>query len=149
VASAWLIRRFIDPRARFVWLLRPADKPPRAIGFDFDDAEFSHRGGRVTFEVLAASFDLAADVALLRLGAIVRLIDVGGAPVPEALGFEAMMSGLRRLHPDDDVFLAAASAALDAYYAAFSANGEQQTGERIARPGRRSSGRRSATEGMA
>jgi len=107
-------------QARFVWLQRPAERPARAVGFDFDGAEFSHADGRVTFEVLAASFDLGADVALERLGAIVHVLDAGGGiPVPEARGFEAMMRGLRRLHAADDDFFAAATVALDAYYAAF------------------------------
>src|SRR5439155_1361286 len=42
VASAWLIRRFIDPRARFRWLRKPTDCPKTALGFDFDGAEFTH-----------------------------------------------------------------------------------------------------------
>jgi hypothetical protein len=58
VASAWLIRRFIDPQATFVWLKRPKDCPTRAVGFDFDGAEFSHENSKVTFEVLVSSFDL-------------------------------------------------------------------------------------------
>jgi hypothetical protein len=42
LASAWLIRRFIDPEARFLWLAAPADCPPEALGFDFDGATFTH-----------------------------------------------------------------------------------------------------------
>ena len=61
VASAWLIRRFIDPDARFLWLTTPQDCPADAIGFDFDGAAFTHTGHRVTFEVFVASFDLGAD----------------------------------------------------------------------------------------
>ena len=68
VACAWLIRRFIDPRARFMWLRAPVDCPADAIGFDFDRARFSHTGDQITFEVLLASFDLATDPALVRLG---------------------------------------------------------------------------------
>src|SRR5262245_7107348 len=45
VASAWLIRRFIDPKATFRWLKRTKDRPKRAVGFDFDGAEFTHVGG--------------------------------------------------------------------------------------------------------
>jgi hypothetical protein len=52
VASAWLIRRFIDPAARFRWLAKPEDCPKRALGFDFDGAAFTHVGDRVTFETL-------------------------------------------------------------------------------------------------
>lgn len=62
VASAWLIRRFIDREARFLWLEAPADCPPEALGFDFDHAAFTHIGDRVTFEVLLASFGLGKSV---------------------------------------------------------------------------------------
>ncbi|HEY6131656.1 MAG TPA: chromate resistance protein ChrB domain-containing protein, partial [Halioglobus sp.] len=55
LASAWLIRRFIDPQARFLWLEAPGHCPPDALGFDFDGATFSHVGSRVTFEVLLVS----------------------------------------------------------------------------------------------
>ena len=78
VASAWLIRRFIDPAARFQWLARPADCPRKALGFDFDGASFTHVGERVTFETLTASFGLEDDAALVRLGAMVRSLDTGG-----------------------------------------------------------------------
>lgn len=120
VASAWLIHRFIDPQARFVWIKTPAEKPTRAVGFDFDGAEFSHAAGRVTFEVLARSFGLDGDPAIARIGAIVHKLDVGGVSQPEAGGVEALLGGLRMLHPDDDGFLASAAGALDAYYASFS-----------------------------
>ena len=72
VCSAWLIRRFIDPKAKFVWLKRIQDKPKRAIGFDFDGAEFSHVDAKVTFEVLLTSFGLEGDVGLARMGLLVR-----------------------------------------------------------------------------
>jgi hypothetical protein len=93
VASAWLIRRFIDPDARFLCLKEPQDCPPEAVGFDFDGAEFTHLGARITFEVLMASFDLDEDRALRRIGALVHYLDVGGIPVPEATGFAAILAG--------------------------------------------------------
>lgn len=119
VASAWLIRRFIDQDARFVWLAEPADCPPDALGFDFDHASFTHVGERVTFEVLMASFDLESDAGLRRLGAMVHALDVGGAFVAEAAGFEAMLSGARRRAKNDDQLLTEMSAVLDALYAHF------------------------------
>ncbi|MDB5906998.1 MAG: ChrB [Massilia sp.] len=119
VASAWLIRRFIDGDARFLWLETPEDCPSDALGFDFDRAAFTHIGERVTFEVLLASFDLEHDVGLARLGAMVHALDVGGAFVPEAAGFEAMLAGARQ-HGDDDQLLTSMSAILDALYAHFS-----------------------------
>lgn len=120
VASAWLIRRHIDPDATFRWLARPSDCPKSALGFDFDGATFTHVGDRVTFETLLASFGLEGDPALARLGTLVRLLDVGGEPVPEAAGFEAMLAGAReRLDDDDDALLAETSTVLDSLYAHF------------------------------
>jgi hypothetical protein len=122
VCSAWLIRRFIDPKAKFVWLKRPKDCPKRAIGFDFDGAEFTHVDSKVTFEVLLASFGLDGDVALARLGALVHYLDVGGIPVAEASGFAAIVSGARALQPDDDALLRHVNPVLDSLYRAFSSS---------------------------
>ena len=129
VASAWLIRRFIDPEARFVWLPTPQECPADAIGFDFDGAAFTHTDNRVTFEVLLASFDLATDPALTRLGVLVHSLDVGGVPVPEAAGFEAILTGARASCADDDQVLTAMTPVLDALYTAF---GQETPDERPA-----------------
>ena len=118
LACAWLIGRFIDPQARFVWLEDVAKLPRGAIGFDFDGARFSHVGARVTFEVLAASFGLDEDPRLQRIGAAVHYLDVGGIPVAEAIGLEAVLAGLRELHQDDDRLATAAAAVFDALLAA-------------------------------
>ena len=120
IASAWLIRRFIDPEARFLWLQSPVHCPPEAIGFDFDGAEFTHVGPRVTFEVLVASFGLEGDSGLVRLGAMVRALDLGEGFVPEAGGFEAVLAGARQRLADDDALLAETSGVLDSLYAYFS-----------------------------
>ena len=120
VASAWLIRRFIDAEARFVWLDRPEDCPEEALGFDFDDAAFTHMGERVTFEVLLASFGLDANPGLDRLGQLVHFLDVGGVEVPEAAGFEAVLAGLRDSMSDDDALLAAMTPVLDGLYQRYS-----------------------------
>lgn len=125
VASAWLIRRFIDPNAKFLWLEQPHDCPASAIGFDFDGAEFSHVGARVTFEVLLQSFGLERDDGLTRLGALVHYLDVGGVAVPEAAGFAAIMAGARAQAPDDDALLQAMSTVLDSLYAAYGDSGQR------------------------
>ena len=122
VASAWLIRRFIDPKARFVWFKRAKDCPKRAVGFDFDGAEFTHVGTKVTFEVLVASFALEQDGGLTRLGALVHHLDVGGIPTAEGPGFAAVMAGARALQPDDDALLAAMTPVLDSLYKTYSPN---------------------------
>lgn len=118
LASAWLIRRFIDGQARFLWLDSPADCPKQALGFDFDGAEFTHVGERVTFETLLASFGLDADPTLARIAGIVHYLDVGGLPAPEAAGLEAMLAGMRASIPDDDALLDTALAAFDFLHSA-------------------------------
>jgi hypothetical protein len=120
VASAWLIRRFIDKKATFLWLKKPTDCPKRAVGFDFDGAEFSHVGVRVTFEVLAISFGLDRDPRLAKLGQLIRYLDIGGVPVPDAAGFASVMAGARARHgEDDDALLKDISVVLDSLYAAY------------------------------
>ena len=119
VASAWLIRRFIDPKAKFLWLKRVKDCPKTALGFDFDGAEFTHVDSKVTFEVLLASFNLEEDPGLLRLGALVHHLDVGGIPIAEGPGFAAIMAGARLLQQDDDALLKAMAPVLDSLYAGY------------------------------
>lgn len=119
-ASAWLIRRFIDPHATFLWLAHPSECPADAHGFDFDGAAFTHVGDLVTFEVLLESFGLEGDIGLMRIGRIVHYLDVGGEQVPEAAGLEAVLAGLRESAPDDDCLLAAVTPVLDALYVHFS-----------------------------
>jgi hypothetical protein len=120
VASAWLIRRFVDPKAKFRWLKHIQDCPKQAVGFDFEGAEFTHRGSKVTFEVIVATFGLESDMALLRLGTLVHYLDVGGVPVAEAAGFASIMAGARALQPDDDALLEAMTPVFDSLYAAYS-----------------------------
>lgn len=120
LACGWLIRRFIDPRARFVWIAGDAQPPrtPRgAIGYDYDGADFTHVGARVTFEVLSLSFGLDADPRLGAIAAAVRFLDAGGIPVPEAAGLERVLAGLREVHAHDATLLLAAAAVFDALYA--------------------------------
>jgi hypothetical protein len=119
LACAWLIKRHIDPDASFVWLERPRDLPKRAVGFDFDGAEFTHVDTRVTFEVLLMSFGLDGDAALLKLAEVVHYLDVGGLPVSDAPGVGTMLTGARQRSRDDDQFLKHALALLDLLYVAY------------------------------
>ena len=117
LACAWLIRRFIDPKAEFLWLPDPTKAPRAALGFDFDGARFTHVGAHVTFEVLAASFRIDTDPRLQRVARLVHYLDIGGIPVPEAAGLEAVLAGLREVHADDNKLMKAAAAVFDALYA--------------------------------
>jgi hypothetical protein len=126
VASAWLIRTFIDPRATFAWLADARDCPPDALGFDFDGAPFTHVGDAVTFEVLMQSFGLGDDCGLALLGEMVRSLDItGAARSAEAAGFEAILTGARERCATDDELLAAIAGPLTFLHAAFArrANG--------------------------
>lgn len=117
LACAWLVWRFVDPAARFVWLSDTTRAPRGVIGFDYDGARFTHVGARVTFEVMATSFGLDADSRLRRIGAAVHYLDVGGIPVPEAAGLAAVLNGLREIHVDDDLLTLSAASIFDALYA--------------------------------
>jgi len=124
LACAWLIRRFIDTQPTFLWLDASLDgshgspRTPRgAIGFDYDGARFSHVGQKVSFEVLMLSFGLERDSALGRIAAIVHFLDIGGIPVPEAPGLEAVFAGLQASLAGDDALVVAAGAVFDALYA--------------------------------
>lgn len=123
VCSAWLIRRFIDTDAHFIWLDSPSDCPAEAFGFDFDGATFTHietkAGLLVTFETLIASFGLKDNAALQRFAQIVHYLDVGGLPVPEAAGLEQLLKGIRARTSNDDSLLDEASQLFDDLYLAF------------------------------
>ena len=119
LASAWLIHRFIDPQAQFLWLDDTAVCPADALGFDFDGARFSHIGRYVTFETLLHSFGLAQDAGLQRLAHLVHTLDVGGN-APEATGFAVLLKGLKHRSSNDDVLLAEGGQLLDDLYCAFS-----------------------------
>lgn len=119
LASAWLIQRFIDPKAQFLWLANTSDCPTEALGFDFDGAQFTHIGRYVTFETLLHSFALAQDPALQRLAHLVHTLDVGGN-APEAAGFALLLKGLKHRIPDDTALLAQGGQLLNDLYCAFS-----------------------------
>jgi len=125
LASAWLIKRFIDRDARFVWIERPRERPAKAVGFDFDGAEFTHADNRVTFEVLLASFGLEHDAGLAAIGAAVHFLDVGGIPAPEARGLETVLRGIKEKARSDDELLSEAMRILDFFHSAYGKAGSE------------------------
>ena len=121
LASAWLIKRHIDRQARFVWLPKPKDCPRDALGFDFDGATFSHSARGVTFETLLAAFGLEGDAALVRIGTLVHFLDVGGLPVAEAAGIDALLAGASAREDDDNRLLKDAMQVFDWLYTHYGA----------------------------
>jgi hypothetical protein len=118
LASAWLIGRFIDPKPKFVWLDRPSSLPRKAVGYDYDGAEFTHVGNKVTFEVLMERFKLDKDNALVTIGECVHYLDVGGAAVGDAPGLETVLKGVKERASSDDTMLAEAMRIFDHVYSA-------------------------------
>lgn len=119
LASAWLIKRFVDRSAKFIWLDKPRDCPPRAVGFDFDGAPFTHIGNRITFEVLMLSFGLDADPAMSRLATVVHFLDIGGIPVEDATGLKTILLGAQGRCRSDDQLLAESLKIFDFIYGAY------------------------------
>ena len=121
MASAWLIRRFIDPEAafRFVPAMAPEVKPGE-LRFDMAEGEFTHEGDRCTFEVLIQRFGLAAP-ALVPLAEIIHDIDLkdGKYGRPEASGVGLAVLALAASYPPDEDRLAQGSALFEGLYRQF------------------------------
>jgi hypothetical protein len=122
IASAWLIRRFIDRDARFKFVdgakYRPRDGELR---FDMFDGEFTHEGDQCTFEMLISRFALS-DPALGAIAEIVHDIDLKDAKFEreETIGIERVLSGIAAAHADDDVRIERGGQLFDDLYALFS-----------------------------
>lgn len=104
MASAWLIRRFIDPQARFLFVPARGYRPgPGELRFDMFEAEFTHEGDRCTFEVLIERARLA-DPALRQIAEIVHDIDFKDAKYdrPEAPGIGQLVAGIVAAHAADE-----------------------------------------------
>ena len=116
LASAWLIKKFIDESPEFMWLESPSDCPKNALSYDFDGADFSHTDHFVTFEVLLHSFALETP-ALKKISEIVHFLDIGGFEPPEAIGIEKVIQGLRSQINNDDQLFELSSYIFDGLYA--------------------------------
>jgi hypothetical protein len=122
MASAWLVKRFIDRAARFKWVSPKGYVPaPGELRFDMFEAEFTHVGDRCSFEVLMERTGLK-ERALVAIGEIVHDIDIKDERYqrPETAGVASLVAGIALASADDDERLARASAAFDQLYEAFS-----------------------------
>ncbi len=122
VACPWLIKRFVDPQAEFLYV--PTDQVmvvaerEGAIPFDVSGVELGHHGAECSFDAVIKKYGLSQDPALQRLALIVRGADTADKDLaPEARGLEAVAEGFRRVYRDDHELLERESAVYDALYA--------------------------------
>ena len=121
MACAWLIRRFIDPSARFKFVSPKGYKPlPDEVRFDMFEAEFTHEGDNCSFEVLLQRAGLG-DGALAPIAQIVHDIDLKDAKFgrDETAGIDRLIAGIAMAHKDDEARLARGSAVFDDLYEYF------------------------------
>ncbi len=121
VASAWLIRRFIDAKARFRFVDPSAyQHAPGELRFDMAAAEFTHRGDRCSFEVLLEEMSLA-DPALATIGELIHDLDLKDSKFgrPETEGVRQLIAGLVLATDDDDERIRQAGALFDNLYRSF------------------------------
>lgn len=120
-ASAWLIRRFVDRHARFVFVDDPDEIPGDAIPFDITGAELSHHDGKCSFETILDRYGLD-DPALRAIGQIVHEADIGDEryDAPEAAGLDVIVRGLGIAAMDDDELLRLTDRLFDGLYAYYS-----------------------------
>ena len=133
IASAWLIRRFIDKRARFKFVsARGYRAKPGELRFDMYEAEYTHAGGDCTFQTLVRRFHLG-DRALTAIGEIVHDIDFKEERYkrPETAGTAAMIRAIAQSNVSDDKRIERGSALFDDLYAFFSK--QPTTGKRRAK----------------
>ncbi len=109
-ACAWLIGRFIDHDAEFVFVDDPDEVPPDATAFDMRGAELSHHGGECSFEAFLRRYDLD-DPVLLATARIVHEADLEDEryDAPEARGLDVLLRGLSMVKSDAEVLALSAS----------------------------------------
>jgi hypothetical protein len=119
MASAWLIRKLIDPQARFKFVPAKGYEPQKGeLRFDMFEAEFTHEGDLCTFEVLLERFGLD-EPALRAIAQIVHDVDVKDAKYgrEEAPGLGQVVAGIAAAHPDDEARLERGTALFEDLYA--------------------------------
>ena len=143
LASAWLIKQFIDKRPRFHFVAE-GETVEGGIPFDMFGAEFTHQGEDCTFETLVKRFGLSGDPALVELAEIVHDIDLKDDKFNrlEAAGLDAVVSGLAELLKDDRKLLRQASAVFDGLYALLSERSRQGKGDGGRQQTKRRAGKR-------
>jgi hypothetical protein len=117
-ACAWLIRRFVDRDAEFVFVDDVDEVPADATPFDMRGVELSHHGGACSFETILQRHALHGDAALVAMARIVHEADIGDEryDAPEAAGLDAIIRGLAQLAAGDEELLALTAPIFDGLY---------------------------------
>jgi hypothetical protein len=116
-ACAWLLRRFVDPEAEFVFVTDPAEVPADATPFDMRGVELGHHHGDCSFETILRRYDLTADPALQRIAEIIHEADLDDErfDAPEAPGLDVVLRGLSMIG-DDEHTMAVTKPVFDGLY---------------------------------
>jgi hypothetical protein len=144
MASAWLIRRFIDGQAQFAFAVDRNAVPTDAIPFDMFGVEFSHHGEGCTFETLCTVFKID-ESAVGRLAAIVHDLDLkdGRFGAPETATVGAIVDGLQLAHADDEALLGQGMTLFESLYRSFEQSSRSAGPRALAKP-RKSAGSKRA-----
>lgn len=133
VACPWLVRRFVDPKAEFLFV--PADEVlataerEGATPFDIPGVELGHHGEECSFDAVVKKYGLDKDPALGRLALIVRGADTAAKDLrPESRGLEAIADGFRRVYSNDHELLEREFPVYDALYAWCRGSAAEATG---------------------
>ena len=116
LACAWLIRRFVDPEAKLAWLDKGEPLPAGALGYAYDGAHFAASETRVSYEEMLRRVSLAANPALVKIGAIVHSLEMRGHAVAEAAGVQTLLQGAQRRSQNEAQLLAEAEKTFDLLY---------------------------------
>jgi len=119
LASAWLIRRFVDPEAKLLWLDKTQECPESAISYGYAGATFYNTRDRVTFEEILSGFRLEKNTALARIGTLIHALNAGETKVAEAAGVQTLIQGAVRRTESEDQLLAETEMTFDLLYEAY------------------------------
>ena len=131
MASAWLIKRFIAPDARFAFVSRSASSPNGRVPFDMPDVEFGHHGAHCTFETLMQRFGIT-DAAVTSVSHVVHDLDLKERryAMPESAAVSRIVEGLRAAYADDQQLLQRGMEVIDALYRSFASEAGRRAGRR-------------------
>ncbi len=123
-ATAWLIRRFIDPKAKISFIASGGDVPKGATPFDLPNVKYGHKGNLCTFEVAIKEHKLGADAGLAKVAELVNDLDFRVGKHPDAPGVDAVLIGLLLSEKDDHKVLDKAGIMWESLYARYTKQGK-------------------------